>query len=96
MIFFDLRKWVILAGMARFRKDLTDKKFGRWTVLSYSYTDAGHVYWKCKCDCGTEGTIMGTSLTRTKNFSASCGCLRNENVRAARLKRAGKRSGKKK
>jgi len=52
--------------------DLTGRKFGRWTVLSYS----GKHMWKCRCECGVEKEILGASL---KNGSSlSCGCYNRE------------------
>ena len=34
--------------------------------------------WRCKCDCGEQYDVVGTSLTR--GFTKSCGCLRREFV----------------
>ena len=40
----------------RIKKDLTGKRFGKWTVIKYYGRDsARHSLWKCKCDCGNEG-----------------------------------------
>jgi hypothetical protein len=36
-------------------KDLTGKKFGRWTVLSY----AGKASWNCLCECGNARDVPG-------------------------------------
>lgn len=33
-----------------------------------------HSYWLCKCSCGNETIVVGTSLTR--GYTKSCGCLR--------------------
>jgi 5-methylcytosine-specific restriction endonuclease McrA len=53
-------------------KDLTGKRFGRWTVMS-----AGRVakssWWNCRCDCGTEKALRGVMLSAGQ--SKSCGCL---------------------
>lgn len=58
-------------------EDLTDKRFGRWTVIKRSenqYTIAER--WDCLCDCGTERSVIGNTL---KNGSSkSCGCYCNE------------------
>lgn len=63
--------------MAKF-KDLTNKKFGRLTVISRNGISivngtSGRITWLCKCDCGNEKIAVGIYLTtgRTK----SCGCL---------------------
>ena len=61
-------------------KDLSRQTFGRLTVLSYAYTDktSGRAYWDCECSCGTVKVILGTTLTRLKGNTSSCGCLRKE------------------
>lgn len=50
------------------REDLTGKKFGEWTVISY----AGNNRWNVKCTCGTQKTVLGAELKR--GDSKSCGC----------------------
>lgn len=64
--------------------DLTGLKFGRWTVLFYAgrrleprgrYT----TLWHCRCDCGNEKIITGSSLRN--GLSLSCGCLKLEKLR---------------
>lgn len=57
-------------------EDLTNKKFGRWTVLERAPNKNGAVYWKCKCDCGAIKEVKGSNL-RLGN-SKSCGCLSRE------------------
>ena len=63
-------------------KDLSGKKFGRWTVLGFSYKKTLGKYhyqmWKCVCNCGTTKIVDGTSLK--KGNSISCGCLTKESV----------------
>lgn len=56
--------------------DLTNKKFGKWTVLypvggkdEYS---SRSIYWHCRCGCGTEKDVSSNSLVR--GDSLSCGC----------------------
>lgn len=53
-------------------KDLTGKRFGKWTVLC---RDTSHpskaIYWNCRCDCGTEKTICGGDLKGNR----SKGCI---------------------
>ena len=69
--------------MGRF-VDLTGKRFGRWTVIgrAESRMSAGKpvVFWKCKCDCGTERDVSGNSLRC--GLSESCGCLHKEKVKS--------------
>lgn len=34
------------------------KKFGKWTVISFSYKDKyNHPFYKCKCECGYENDV---------------------------------------
>lgn len=53
--------------------DLTGKRFGKLTVVGIDKTVKNKVYWKCKCDCGSEKIVRGDSLTR--GIIKSCGCL---------------------
>ena len=61
-------------------KDLTGLTFNYWTVIKDSgeRTSDRNILWLCKCKCGTEKLVNGSSLTRNK--SKSCGCLRKEKV----------------
>lgn len=54
-------------------KDISGKKFGHWTVLykTNKRNSGGAIYWHCKCDCGIERDILGSSLRN--GFSLSCG-----------------------
>lgn len=51
-------------------------KFGRWTVLDETRTAKGKLAWRCRCECGTERVVVGTSLRR--GASRSCGCWSSE------------------
>lgn len=42
--------------------DLTGKRFGRWLVIERSPNRKKAVMWLCRCDCGTEKVVHGTSL----------------------------------
>jgi hypothetical protein len=62
--------------------DLTNKKFGRLTVLERDISKPkGHgkpVYWICQCDCGNIKSVKSCHL---KDGSIqSCGCLHKERV----------------
>lgn len=57
-------------------KDLTGKRFGRWTVLKRAENKGNTVMWECKCDCGNYGFIASHSLT--SGNSKSCGCYHKE------------------
>lgn len=60
--------------------DLTGKRFGRWTVVKKAESkiigEKPVVFWKCKCDCGTERDVEGKSLR--SGASESCGCLQKQ------------------
>ncbi len=62
----------------RHGSDLTNFRFGRWTVLRRDQDSPSK--WMCRCDCGKEHTVLRCSLV-TGN-SQSCGCLHRERVAA--------------
>ena len=58
--------------------DLTGQPFGRLVVIREAGRKSGCVAWLCKCDCGREKVVRGSSLTRRKNPTVSCGCWNEE------------------
>ena len=61
-------------------RDLTGKKYGKITVLSFDHKDQtksrySQYFWKCKCDCGNECVVRRGHLKSGK--IQSCGCLLN-------------------
>lgn len=51
------------------------RSFGLWTVLERAGTrKCGTALWRCRCACGTEKILIGTSLRI--GDSKSCGCAR--------------------
>ena len=63
-------------------------KVGRLLILERDYVREAErkelgkrdvPYYKCRCDCGAEISVMGTSLSTKR--TQSCGCLRNERIR---------------
>lgn len=56
--------------------DLTGQRFGRLTVVERGSPKPGcsNARWRCKCDCGNETIVLGTTLRRGE--STSCGCYR--------------------
>ena len=58
--------------------DMIGRKFGRWLVIGESSerNSSGDVRYLCKCDCGNEKTVSGTSLRQGK--TTSCGCYNRE------------------
>lgn len=59
--------------------NLVGKRYGRLLVVSKSNSHNGHTRWLCKCDCGNECIVHGTSL-KTGN-TTSCGCYKRENAK---------------
>lgn len=60
--------------------DLTDKTFGRLTVIERALSGARwRTRWRCRCECGTENTVFAVSLRR--GATTSCGCLMRERSR---------------
>ena len=58
--------------------DLTGQRFGRLLVIREYGRKNGKVAWLCRCDCGREKVVRGSSLTRSKNPTVSCGCWNEE------------------
>lgn len=57
--------------------DLTGMRFGRLVVLEKVHRDGiTNAFWKCKCDCGKETTVISKSLRN--GGTTSCGCYRSE------------------
>jgi len=69
----------------RFKKyrDLTGERYGRLTVIGRADNPTTPIHWRTVCVCGQERIVRGGAL-RNGN-TASCGCLRLDHVRAARL-----------
>lgn len=62
-------------------KDLTQSKepFGRLTVLFYAGRIGRMHAFHCRCVCGNEKTVIGTSLSN--GATESCGCLQRERAK---------------
>ncbi len=66
-------------------KDITEQRFGRLVVVERAedyVQSSGHKLpqWLCKCDCGKEVVVLGSSLTRKNHSTKSCGCIQKEKV----------------
>lgn len=62
-------------------KDISGQIFGQLTVIERDFSEekkhnSHNTYWKCKCSCGNEISVVRSSLTSGK--TKSCGCLRKE------------------
>ena len=58
-------------------KDITGQQFGLLTVINFAGMKNHRAMWHCRCQCGNEKDINGTSLRLGK--SQSCGCRPNRN-----------------
>lgn len=56
------------------RLDITNEKFGKLTAIKRGQKKGKYSTWICKCECGTEKTIMQTHLIQGN--IKSCGCLK--------------------
>lgn len=56
--------------------NLTGRRFGRLTVISYAGCRKKKSYWNCVCDCKTERIVPYSCLAN--GHSQSCGCLHVE------------------
>jgi hypothetical protein len=58
-------------------RDLTNRKFGRWTVIArgpnWKTSSQSSSRWFCRCECGTERVVHGAHLVQGR--SKSCGCI---------------------
>lgn len=64
--------------------NLIGKRFGMLTVIEQApSTASGHRNWVCRCDCGTEKTVIGINLTR--GTTVSCGCKRRNDLTGQRI-----------
>ena len=63
-------------------QDITGEVFGELTVLERDFEEEskhpsrGSTYWKCKCSCGNEKSILKGSLKSGR--TTSCGCKRKK------------------
>jgi hypothetical protein len=64
--------------MGRNRIDLTGKRFGKLTVVSFAYMRGTRSYWNCICDCGNE-KIAGIDHLKNGDI-VSCGCVQKSTL----------------
>jgi 5-methylcytosine-specific restriction endonuclease McrA len=57
-------------------KNMTNQRFGKLLVVSFSHTESARAFWNCVCDCGKECVKCGFILRQKK--ANSCGCLYSE------------------
>lgn len=72
--------------------DETGNKYSRLTVISRAYPEGKKGgWWNCKCDCGAEIVVLGSSL-RNGN-TKSCGCLQKDFAKSTAKDETNKRYG---
>lgn len=72
--------------------DETGNTYGRLTVLSRAVVEnKTGGWWNCKCECGAEIVVLGTSL-RNGN-TRSCGCLQRDCAKSTAKNEINKRYG---
>jgi hypothetical protein len=72
--------------------DLIGQRFGRLVVTARADDMDRKPGWLCRCDCGNWKAVRGSDLRN--GATQSCGCLRNDRVRAVITTHGGKsRSG---
>lgn len=59
-------------------QDLSNKKFGKWTVVEKAGSYRGSSIYKCVCDCGSIKNVLRPNLISGK--TKSCGCGKSEAV----------------
>ncbi len=62
--------------------DITGQRFGAWTVIGRAPNRYRQTTWLCRCDCGVERGVV--SVTLRNKQTASCGCLKNAAISAAK------------
>lgn len=62
--------------------DMAGERIGRLVVSGRVRTDDGKAWWLCRCDCGEQKVVLGSSLRRA-NATRSCGCLGREKATGA-------------
>lgn len=55
------------------KKDITNQKFSKLTVIEYVGSVTNKRIYKCKCDCGN--TVNVSYVNLNNGFTKSCGCL---------------------
>lgn len=60
--------------------DMTGRQCGDWYVIERAGSDKrGQALWRCRCVCGTEKNIVGTTLRN--GTSTNCGCIKVQKLR---------------
>ena len=81
------RKGLRAEGAGRPHIDLTDRKFGRWTVIGLGKRSGAHTMWLCVCKCGKRSLVSGTELRLGRSQSCGCASRKASRRRAVLLNR---------
>ncbi len=78
--------------MVKVREDLTNKIFGRWTVIEQtedyvSQQGTHYAQWLCECSCEAHTRAIVTQAGLKSGKSSSCGCIARESARERWQKR---------
>lgn len=60
------------------------QRYGRLNVLKHDGLRKGRNFYLCRCECGTECSVLGTRLRSGK--TSSCGCFHRERISEANTK----------
>lgn len=66
----------------RKKLEIAGQRFGRLTALEESGKKGSLIVWKCRCDCGKEIAVIGSSLTT--GHTKSCGCYKSTAISKAK------------
>jgi len=58
---------------------LVGYRFGRLVVMELAGVDRSNSRWLCRCDCGTQVSVLGMSLK--SGATKSCGCWRTDRMK---------------
>lgn len=68
-------------------KDLSNQKINKLEVIKRVENDKfGNAKWLCKCECGNIIEVLGIHLR--SNHTKSCGCLKKDNCKSLKHKKA--------
>jgi hypothetical protein len=72
------------------KHDLTNLKFGDWTVLSFSHlSQSNNSYWLCRCKCGAQKTVESYNLRLGRSTKCVC-CSAKSSVGAKKRDKKGR------
>jgi len=64
--------------------DHLGKRYGRLVVVERAGARKGHIWWRCRCDCGAVIEVAGYRLKH--GVTKSCGCLKRDLLKSRSTK----------